>query len=663
MKKVVMFTVPYWYFFEDSISAERAFLTRLFNALDHLGYDYILTDSSGNVYDLKTNKKTALTHNDFNVIAHFTHHYSDFPFFDVYSIMPLWNPVIQLTHPEVYIHGVKKIDNVHNRSHRYFQSYKCYDDFTMASDREQRIFNQFIIGQEQVKHDTYLPYMASVSKTSIIEPKQTFEKIFYIGSGWETHVPGKPARHAYELSNLSKLNLLDVYGAKNVWGMHQGAVNYMGEIPPDGKTIFEKINNSGITLALSSDDHLHSNIVTNRIFEGIAAGSVIISNLRGKVYEMFGDNVLYVDATLNNPQRLQQIIAHYQWIQDNPDQARQKVINTQKALAEQYCLEVLFENIMNELPKRQKSLQEKRELNNHSDFIDVLYKPNSDLQTIKSDLQQIIGQNYQKINLIAFTKQEQVLIEEIFNKNKQHQHQLTIVSEFNEHHDWSLLMENWQQQNTNNQYITVFMPGTLWKHNHLSILMRSLSDNPQQNLVIANSASVESGLNNTYKFNDLNFKDCQKLYEDMTRFYVSISAMLIRRPYFEQTITTDISGVLGDLMGIYLLMNAIREQTLIQSQYLTSFNDYELSVDYCKDITWEKRLLIRYLFPDDLYIKVASQDAEMEELVDNQERLDDARIEYVKYKNRWKQKNIVGKITSFYKLRKLRDKYKKLRDR
>lgn len=653
MKKVIMFSATENCFKNGVISGEREYLSRVTRALSNLNIDYILTDTHGNEYKYDGNKKTGLCHRDYEIIAQMSNHFSEFPFFDTYSIMALWNPVLYLGHGEVWQTGA-------GYSKRNFEPYSAYDDFISPSIYQEQTFIDYI--GEQTKHLNNFPlYMPSVSQSNIIEPAQKFEKIFYVGIGWESFVPGKPKRHEYELSNLSKLNLLDIYGPRDLWKKRQGNVNYLGEIAQDGTAIFEKINNSGITLALASPEHIRADIATNRVFEGIASGSIVISNIKGAVYEMFGDNLLYIDYTLPDQQRLQQIIDHYQWIQENTDAVRKMVTNAQEILREKYTLEVMFKNIMDNLPTRQYELQQQREALNHEQAIDIVYIPADNENDIKNDIQQICQQNYQNINLIAFTSQYKTLITDEFAKNKQYNHQLNIVEEFNDHREFSLYYR-YLKDNSNNPYLTFFTTKTIWKHNHLSILCRTLQDNQNHKMAIAKSSLHEYGQSDIYEYNDIPFHDYKRLYELAQRRYIDLSTMIVERQYFFKTINDNSFGSLDYLSGLALLMFGAYDKQVALSQYITVSIESEKTKYYFKTLSWEQILMVKYIFPVDVNITLKRFEEEGE---DSEEEANEdlARIKYMDYKKQWKNKDLLGKITSFYQLRKLRNIYKKARDK
>lgn len=657
MKKVIMFSAPTWCFGHGVISGEREYLSRITRAVNNLGLDYILVDTSGNEYaymeDLNF-KQTGLTHRDYDVTLHIASHFTEMPFFDTYTMATLWNPLMYLTHAE-FVHA-------HLEQSKYtFEAYESHDDFITPSDYQSQAYIDYI-GHDKIHLNDFPVLYTSVSQLNIIEPATKFEKIFYVGTGWETHTPGKASRHGYELSNLSKLNLLDIYGPKHAWKQQSESFNYLGDIAQDGKAIFEKINQSGITLALASAEHIRANIATNRVFEGIASGTVIISNLRGVVYDMFGDNILYVDPLLNDNERLQQITAHYQWIQDNPELAREMVINCQNILREKYCLEVLFKQVWDTIPSRQQALKELREIDNHEQVVDVAYICGSDENAVKSDLQQIMQQNYQNLNIIVFTKQFKSLIEQEFTKHKQHNHQLTVVEQFHDHQEFSLFYRYLKNHDTN-PYLTFFTTGTLWKHNHISILICLLAEQPERIMAMAKSSLYIHDLNDYYQYNDLYFNDYQKLYADGQRKYVNLSSMLFERQSFFKLINDNSFGSLDYLSGLYLLMRAIYENKLAMGQYITVSSHKKTVEQYLSLMAWEKILMIKYLFPEHVDIRLipVGQLAQAEQHNHNPSREDNARNAYVAYKQRWQKKNAVGKIASFFKLRKLRNKYKKAR--
>jgi hypothetical protein len=119
---------------------------------------------------------------------------------------------------------------------------------------------------------------------------------FYAGINWNK-LSGRPGRHHEFFKLLDDANVLDIYGPKKIshvipW---KGFKSYRGEIPFDGKSILQKTRESGISLVLSSEQHLSEGMISSRFFEGLAAGNSIISDGHPFIRKHLGENGFYLD--------------------------------------------------------------------------------------------------------------------------------------------------------------------------------------------------------------------------------------------------------------------------------------------------------------------------------------------------------------------------------
>ena len=121
-------------------------------------------------------------------------------------------------------------------------------------------------------------------------------RAFYAGINW-SKLSGRPGRHHEFFKYLDNGDVLDIYGPKKVshvipW---KGFVSYRGEIPFDGKSLLLKARESGISLVLSSQQHLNEGMISSRFFEGLFAGNAIISDRHPFIQKHLGKNAYYLD--------------------------------------------------------------------------------------------------------------------------------------------------------------------------------------------------------------------------------------------------------------------------------------------------------------------------------------------------------------------------------
>ncbi|NHO34402.1 glycosyltransferase family protein [Acetobacter fallax] len=178
-------------------------------------------------------------------------------------------------------------------------------------------------------------------------------KLFYIGINWE-RINGEKGRYHDLLALLDKENLIQIYGPKTFLGVEPwaGFISYSGELPFDGKSVVKSINASGICLVLSSGAHQKSGIMSNRLFEGLAAGAVIIANRNPFIMKYFSDCVYCVDDSLNSAafaSTIRDVVLH---IRANVEEARDMAIRAQKRFLESFTLEKGLTDIIQRHPER-----------------------------------------------------------------------------------------------------------------------------------------------------------------------------------------------------------------------------------------------------------------------------------------------------------------------
>ncbi len=154
---------------------------------------------------------------------------------------------------------------------------------------------------------------------------------FYVGINWEL-LPGVPTPPRKKLLDILKLldksNEVNIYGPRYFHGIEvwKGYKTYRGDIPFDGVSTIQKIKDSGICLVFSSDSHKESEVCSNRLFEGLAAGVPLICDNNVFIRKWFGDNVLYID-TEDAMTAYVQIRNHIEYIKKHPKIVIKKMEN------------------------------------------------------------------------------------------------------------------------------------------------------------------------------------------------------------------------------------------------------------------------------------------------------------------------------------------------
>jgi len=180
-----------------------------------------------------------------------------------------------------------------------------------------------------------------------LEPRQTSaSRLFYVGINWE-RITGEKGRHHDLLQQLDADDLISIYGPEELFGIApwRGFATYRGSIPFDGESVVARINEAGICLALSSKAHQVSGIMSNRLFEALAAGAVVIANPHPFIDKYFADVAYVVDDRDPVEDVVAQIRDLVHRIRANPDEARARARLGQQRLAEAFSLEDCLENL------------------------------------------------------------------------------------------------------------------------------------------------------------------------------------------------------------------------------------------------------------------------------------------------------------------------------
>ncbi|MBM3197035.1 MAG: glycosyltransferase family 1 protein [Chlamydiae bacterium] len=186
-----------------------------------------------------------------------------------------------------------------------------------------------------------------------LEPK----KLFYCGVNWDLLRKSKPYHDCLRM--LDETGLMDVYGTEGMKNWH--LKSYKGELPYDGKSVTNAIKEAGVVLVLHSQEHLDYEVITPRIFEAAAAGSVIISDRHGFVTREFKDAVLYIDIDKDNKlpsdEMFRQIYTHLIWVLEHPVEAEKLARKAHSIFSAKFTLEDQLERLGRLHEKLQKELK------------------------------------------------------------------------------------------------------------------------------------------------------------------------------------------------------------------------------------------------------------------------------------------------------------------
>ena len=228
---------------------------------------------------------------------------------------------------------------------------RSYDDYLYNGSDMLKSHIRNVIGTEWIDSD--LEMFPSCSTGALILPKAlykidsaTAQKVFYCGVNWERGID-RAGRAQGLLDILQSKGAADFYGPDKLEGISpwEGFTSYKGEIPFDGVSMARVMQDYGAVLAVSSPAHLRSRTSSSRVFEGFTAGVPVISDENAHVRKFFGDLVYYFHGATEES-RAQSILDILQRINQNPAEARDRVIQAQARLAQRYCFEPCFQNAM-----------------------------------------------------------------------------------------------------------------------------------------------------------------------------------------------------------------------------------------------------------------------------------------------------------------------------
>jgi hypothetical protein len=222
-----------------------------------------------------------------------------------------------------------------------------------------QISNDFLISCGSNKIDKKF---TSTSLPSIIEPKlnhtvaeiyaepdlRSDRKLFYIGINWEknsrTH-----GRHHKLLKELDRRGIIEIYGPKKVGDVKpwRGFKGYKGELPFDGKSVLETASKLGVALVLSSKEHAEDQIMSNRLFEGVASGAAIIGDNHSFLQENFGSSVWQIDSNRSFEHQAEEISQTLDAINANPTDTAERILKSQEILKSNFNLAKQIQNIAN----------------------------------------------------------------------------------------------------------------------------------------------------------------------------------------------------------------------------------------------------------------------------------------------------------------------------
>jgi len=320
----------------DVQAAEDENIARLQITARSLGLECIVVDPEGVRLDQPDMR---ITNRDVDFVINL--HFETPKAYDVFSLVALWNPLRFFK------------DWGHRR---YSKNLLTHDDFLSCSSKWADHHVCRMIAEDPSRLPPHFTMYHSLSEP-IFEPAIGHGKVFYAGINWDK-LGKKKGRHQDLLLLLDKAGIMRIHGPRifnnvNVW---DGYKCYVGPVPFDGVSMIKAISEAGIALVFSSDAHKESELMSNRLFESLAAGAVIICDDNPFAKKFFGDTLLYVDASDSIESVAKQISAHHAWIHKNPEAALKMALDAQAIFKEKFMLDRSLVALYTQLTDRKKQL-------------------------------------------------------------------------------------------------------------------------------------------------------------------------------------------------------------------------------------------------------------------------------------------------------------------
>jgi hypothetical protein len=301
----------------EQACAEHECVERLRTAAELVGVKVIELDKFGHIVGTPRQR---VARDDVDFVIHL--HYETAKTYDAVSVAAMWNPT------QFYFDWGFE---------RHWSNQMSHDVYAYTGSPEIKKLVRASRG-DFVADD--MPLLNHTLAEPIIAPKpHDSYRVLYCGINWEK-LTNKPARHDAVLRELDKQGVLDVYGPREIRGVKlwDGYKGYKGSLPFDGRTIIEKIAEAGACLVFSSDAHMRSGIMSNRLFEAMAAGAVVIGDEHSFIPAAIGDNFLCVPSTLTAEERAKRIVDALRRFGRHPQEAVALATAAQQALVRSYHL-------------------------------------------------------------------------------------------------------------------------------------------------------------------------------------------------------------------------------------------------------------------------------------------------------------------------------------
>ncbi|WP_353203037.1 hypothetical protein [Polynucleobacter sp.] len=322
MSKPTLLIIKHFY---NLKAAEHEVVQRLVASSKELGWvpKVVEVNASFDFKDIKSIEK--------NVDAVLDIHYEYPKFFSAKSIGAFWTPTSFMKDWDlayVWENQLSHDNLVHTDSQKILELLKGF-----RPKEEFGVLNHSLPG-------SWVEWINEAQRDSI-------PHAFYAGINW-SKLSGRKGRHHEMFKLLDDKDVLNIYGPRKIshvvpW---KGFESYRGEIPFDGKSILRKARESGVSLVLSSEQHLSEGIISSRFFEGLAAGNSIISDGHPFIRKHLGKDGFYLDLERGDRFAADQLFEFMQELRQNPKLLAKQQEFSQHLFMEKFDLTVQLKKIL-----------------------------------------------------------------------------------------------------------------------------------------------------------------------------------------------------------------------------------------------------------------------------------------------------------------------------
>lgn len=565
-------------------AAEDENIARIKNAAIDLGLECLEISPDGEILN-RSGEYISRDNCDFVINLHFDKPKN----YDVFSFVALWNPL------RFYL------DWGYERVSRHLLS---HDDFLSCGSAWSDDHVKRMIKGRATHLEPKFKFYHSLSRP-IHTPKPRSYRLFYAGINWERLGRGK-SRHQELLDLLDKTGKLRIYGPEKFQGVQvwEGYESYCKQIPFDGISMVDEISNCGAALVLSSEAHKQSELMSNRLFESLAAGALIICDEHQFARKHFGDSLLYIDTRDPIDVQFAAVRDHLEWAEQNPQAAADLAKAAQNIFLEKFRIDLSLRTIYKGFHDRKAQLH-------NSNCPSTIRMPTVrvvciinkfDATEIKNRIGSILSQLFKNVNLtivldgIDIDKVKKVLSEiegldnfDIFQVGRDQISRSSI----------GFVMQKCFDRGIDDDYVLFVPSHERLKSNHLDVLVGSAVRNPTKSIL-----ATASLLSHTFEgerhfdyYDKVEFSQTSKDHICLSRFLINVGTLRsdshIALPYLD---SFAVGALIQETISVELPATCTRDISSVDSSVYSFEQQYVVLAEYSPWL-FEKSSITGYSIP------------------------------------------------------------------